>query len=137
MLLARNEAEASELRNKLSYVGLDNVVGYVTSLRALQKERVAFVSPERLEELEDPFVLDVRAKGESGHIPGVIQLHGGRVMWHLDELPRDRTIVVHCQTGTRSAVVASALRAAGFDNVVELEGGYEGWEKAQERMVKA
>jgi hydroxyacylglutathione hydrolase len=137
VLLARNEAEASELRNKLSYVGLDNVVGYVTSLRALQKERVAFVSPERLEELEDPFVLDVRAKGESGHIPGVIQLHGGRVMWHLDELPRDRTIVVHCQTGTRSAVVASALRAAGFDNVVELEGGYEGWEKAQERMVKA
>jgi hydroxyacylglutathione hydrolase len=44
---------------------------------------------------------------------------------------------VHCQTGSRSAVVASALRTAGFDNVVELEGSYEGYENVQERTVKA
>jgi hydroxyacylglutathione hydrolase len=139
VLLARNKTEASDLRDKLSYVGVDSVVGYVTSLGGLEMERVGFVSPERLEELGDPFVLDVRAKDEyeASHIPGAIQLHGGRVMWHLDELPHDRPIVAHCQTGTRSAVVASALRAAGFDNVVELEGSYEGYEKAQERTVKA
>jgi len=139
VLLARNEADASGLRHKLAYVGIDNVVGYVISLEGLEMERVSTVSPERLEELGDPFVLDVRAKGEyeAGHIPGAIQLHGGRVMWHLDELPRDRTIVVHCQTGTRSAVVASALRAAGFKDVVELEGSYEAYEKTQERTVKA
>ena len=128
VLLARDEAEASDLRDKLSYVGIDNVVGYVTSLRGLEMERVSSVSPERLEELGDPFVLDVREKDEyeASHIPGAIQLHGGRVMWHLDELPHDRPIVAHCQTGTRSAVVASALRAAGFDNVVELEGSLRG-----------
>ena len=142
VLLARDEAEASDLRDKLSYVGVDSVFGYVTSLRGLEMERVRFVSPERLEELGDPFVLDVRAKDEyeASHIPGAFQLHGGRVMWHLDELPHDRPIVAHCQTGTRSAVVASALRAAGFDNVVELEGSYEGWMKAQdaqERVISA
>jgi hydroxyacylglutathione hydrolase len=139
VLLARDEGDARALRDKLARVGIDNAVGYVTSLRGFQKERVAFVSPERLEELGDPFVLDVRAKGEyeAAHIPGATQLHGGRVMWHLDELPRDRTIVVHCQTGTRSAVVASALRAAGFGDVVELEGSYEAYKKAQERTVKA
>lgn len=139
VLLARGEADARALRDKLARVGIDNAVGYVTSLRGFQKERVAFVSPERLEELGDPFVLDVRAKGEyeAGHIPGATQLHGGRVMCHLDELPRDRTIVVHCQTGARSAVVASALRATGFSDVVELEGSYESYEKVQERMVKA
>ena len=139
VLLARSEAEARALRDKLARVGIDNVVGYVTSLRGIQKERVASVSLERFEELRDPFVLDVRAKGEyeAGHIPGATQLHGGRVMWHLDKLPRDRTIVVHCQTGTRSAVVASALRATGFSDVVELEGSYEAYERAQERTVKA
>ena len=102
-------------------------------------ERVGFVSPEGLEDLGDPFVLDVREKGEyeASHIPGAIQLHGGCVMWHLDELPHDRPIVAHCQTGTRSAVVASALRAAGFDNVLELEGSYEGYQKAQGRTVNA
>jgi hydroxyacylglutathione hydrolase len=115
VLLAGDEAEASALRDKLSYVGIDKVVGYVTNLRGLQNERVGFVSPEELEELGDPFVLDVREKDEyeASHIPGAIQLHGGRVMWHLDELPRDRP------------------------NVVELEGSYEGYQKAQERTVKA
>jgi hydroxyacylglutathione hydrolase len=139
VLLARGEAEARALRDKLARVGIDNVVGYVASLRGFQTERVASVSPERLEELRDPFVLDVRAKSEyeAGHIPGATQLHGGRVMGHLDKLPRDRRIVVHCQTGTRSAVLASALRAAGFGDVVELEGSYEGWLKAQTRTVKA
>jgi hydroxyacylglutathione hydrolase len=139
VLLARDEAEASDLRDKLSRVGVDDVVGYVTSLRGLRKERVAFVAPEDLEELGNAFVLDVRAKSEydAGHIPGATQLHGGRVMWHLDELPRDRPIVVYCQTGSRSAVVASALRAAGFDDVVELEGSYEGYKKTKELTTKA
>jgi hydroxyacylglutathione hydrolase len=139
VLLARDEADASDLRDKLSYVGIDNVVGYATSLEDLEMERVSTVSPASLEELGDPFALDVRGKGEfvASHIPGAIQLHGGRVMWHLDELPRERPIVVYCQTGTRSAVVASALRAAGFDNVFELKGAYRGYEKAQERTVKA
>jgi hydroxyacylglutathione hydrolase len=139
ILLAGDEAEASDLRDKLSYVGVDSVVGYVTSLRGLQKERVAFVSPQDLEKLGNAFVLDVRAKSEyeAGHIPGAIQLHGGRVMWHLDELPRDRPIVVYCQTGSRSAVIASALRAAGFGDVVELEGSYEGYQKAEKQTVGA
>ena len=139
VVLANGEEDAKHLRDKLSYVGIDNVTGYVTSLKGLEKEPVPTVSPDDLEKLEDPFVLDVRAKGEyeAGHIPGAAQLHGGRVMWHLDELPEDRPIVTHCQTGARNAVVASALRAAGFDNVIELEGSYEGWRAANKQTVSA
>ncbi|MGB3632533.1 MAG: rhodanese-like domain-containing protein [Rubrobacteraceae bacterium] len=139
VVLSNGEEGAEHLRDKLSYVGIDNTVGYVTSLDGLEKEEVPTVSPDELEELEDPFVLDVRAKSEyeAGHIPEATQLHGGRVMWHLDELPEDRPIVTHCQTGARNAVVASALRAAGFDNVVELEGSYEGWEAANKQSVSA
>lgn len=112
VLLANGEEDANHLRDKLSYVGIDDVVGYVTGLEGLDKEAVKSVSPENLEKLETPLVLDVRARSEyeTGHIPGATQLHGGRVMWHLDELPTDRPIVTHCQTGSRSAVVASALR---------------------------
>ena len=139
VVLANGEEGAEHLRDKLSYVGIDNVVGYVTSLEGLDKEEIPTVSPDELEELEDPFVLDVRAKSEyeAGHIPEATQIHGGRVMWNLDELPEDRPIVTHCQTGARNAVVASALRAAGFDNVIELEGSYEGWEAANKQTVSA
>ncbi|CAN5526956.1 MBL fold metallo-hydrolase [soil metagenome] len=139
VMLANGEEGAEELRAKLSYVGVDNTVGYVTSLEGLEREEVPTVSPDDLEKLEEPFILDVRAKSEyeAGHIPEATQLHGGRVMWHLDELPKDRPIVTHCQTGARNAVVASALRAAGFDNVVELEGSYEGWAAANKQTVSA
>jgi hydroxyacylglutathione hydrolase len=136
-MLAGNEAEAGELRDKLARVGIDDVVGYATSLEGVEKEPVQTIAPEMLRDTEEVFVLDVREKGEyeASHIPGATQLHGGRVMWHFEELPRDKTIVIHCQTGSRSAVVASALRATGFGDVVELEGSYEGWEKSQERMA--
>ena len=139
VVLANSEKGANHLRDKLSYVGVDNVVGYVTSLEGLEKEKVPTISPDDLEQLEDPFVLDVRSRSEheAGHIPGATRIHGGRVMWRLDELPEDRPIVTHCQTGPRNAVVASALRAAGLDNVIELEGSYEGWKRANKQTVSA
>ena len=138
-VLARDETDAGELRDKLARVGIDDVTGYATSLDGLAKAPVPTMAPEGLEKAEGAFVLDVRAKSEheSGHIPCATRIYGGRVMWRLDELPRDKTIVVHCQTGARSAVVASGLRAAGFEDVVELEGSYEGWEKAREQAVSA
>ena len=73
-------------------------------------------------------VLDVLNKTEhaDGHIPGSAQLSGGRVLWNLDQLPTDGTIVTYCQSGVRNSVAASALRRAGY-RVVELEGSYAAW----------
>ena len=48
-------------------------------------------------------------------------------MTHLAELPRDQPLVVHCQSGARSAAAVSLLRAEGFTNVTELAGGYDAW----------
>ncbi|QIN84735.1 MBL fold metallo-hydrolase [Rubrobacter tropicus] len=139
VVLADDEADAKALRDRLSYVGIDGVEGYVTGLEGLEKEPVPTIPPSELDEMEDPFVLDVRARSEyeAGHIPGATRLHGGRVMWHLDELPTGGTIVIHCQSGARAAVVASALRAAGFRSVLELEGSYEGWENTRKQRVSA
>ena len=139
VLLAADKDQAHHLRNKLSYVGIDKVVGFVTSLEGLERENVRSVHPNELETLDGSFILDVRTKGEyaSGHIPEARQLHAGRVMWNLDDLPKDRPLVTHCQSGARNAVVASALRAKGFDNIVELEGSYLGWKEAQRESVEA
>lgn len=75
-------------------------------------------------------LLDVRNKAEyaEGHVPGARQLSGGRVLWHLDELPpKDAgTIVTYCQSGRRNSVAASALRREGYD-VAELDGSYVAW----------
>lgn len=129
VLFADDAAQAAALRDRLAYVGIDRVVGFVSDLGDLPR-----VPPEALDDLEDPFILDLRTESEydAGHLPGAYRLHAGRVMWNLGSLPRDRPLVTHCQSGARSTVVTSALRAAGFDNVVELEGSYLGWRRAQE-----
>lgn len=128
VLLAAAAEEAEELRDHLMRVGIDHVTGYIASLHGLDLVRPTLVTPAELDQFDHVLLLDVRNKTEyaDGHLPGAQQLGGGRVMWHLDELPDDGTIVTYCQTGVRNSVVASALRRAGFD-VAELEGSYAAW----------
>jgi hydroxyacylglutathione hydrolase len=131
VLLASDTAMANALRDKLIGVGIDRVAGYLDDLSGLPTQSLETVAPDALGEHDGAFVLDVRTKAEyaAGHIPGAKQIHAGRVMWRLDELPTDRTIVTHCQSGARSAVVASALRAAGYEDVRELEGSFDAWQR--------
>ncbi|MET4097132.1 rhodanese-related sulfurtransferase [Arthrobacter sp. UYCu712] len=83
-------------------------------------------------------VLDVRNRTEhtAGYIPGSHQLSGGRVMWHLDQIPAEGTIVTYCQSGVRNSVAASALPCAGYD-VVELDGSYAAWAAHRDSLSTA
>jgi DMSO/TMAO reductase YedYZ molybdopterin-dependent catalytic subunit/rhodanese-related sulfurtransferase len=76
-------------------------------------------------------ILDVREPGEwqAGHVAQAWLLPMGQVARHRSDLPRDRRIVVACRSGGRSAAVAEALRAWGFD-AVNLSGGMCAWAAA-------
>ncbi|MBH0054373.1 MBL fold metallo-hydrolase [Salinibacterium sp. SWN139] len=128
ILLADDLVHAEELRDHLVRVGIDTVSGFVTTLDGLTLVVPELVDPATLEDVDRVLLLDVRNKTEfaEGHIPGAEQLSGGRVMWALDQLPREGTIVTYCQSGVRNSVAASALRRAGYD-VAELDGSYLGW----------
>lgn len=130
VLLAASREEAEQLRDHLVRVGIDAVRGFVTSLDGLELVTPKLVAPQDLDGVERVLLLDVRNKTEyaEGHLPGAVQLSGGRVLWHLDRLPaKDAgTIVTYCQSGVRNGVAASALRRAGYD-VAELDGSYLGW----------
>lgn len=128
VLLADTEEDAERMRDHLVRVGIDRVRGWIASLDGLDLVVPQQVAPADLGAFEHAMLLDVRNKTEfaAGHIPGAHQLSGGRVLWHLDELPDSGTIVSYCQSGVRSSVVASALRRAGYD-VAELSGSYLGW----------
>jgi DMSO/TMAO reductase YedYZ molybdopterin-dependent catalytic subunit/rhodanese-related sulfurtransferase len=73
-------------------------------------------------------LLDVREPGEwrADHVAQAWLLPMGQVARHRSDLPRDRRIVVVCRSGGRSAAVAEALRAWGFD-AVNLAGGMTAW----------
>ncbi|WP_402374155.1 rhodanese-like domain-containing protein [Isoptericola rhizosphaerae] len=139
VLLAPDQEFAEAMRDHLIRVGIDTVVGFTSDLDGLPLTTPAVVPPSGLDAVDAAMLLDVRNRTEhdDGHIPGSEHLSGGRVLWHLDELPDGGTIVTYCQSGVRNAVIASALRRAGYD-AVELEGSYAGWaDRQQSRPVTA
>ncbi|AZI44960.1 MBL fold metallo-hydrolase (plasmid) [Deinococcus psychrotolerans] len=134
VLVAGDAERAEALHQRLWMVGVDHVAGFIASFGSLKLESQAAVPVDQIPSLQSAYILDVRAKSEyaAGHLPEAHQLHAGRLMAHLDELPRDKQMVVHCQSGARSAAAVSLLRAEGFDNVTELAGGYEAWARQSE-----
>ncbi|GGG52115.1 Zn-dependent hydrolase [Kocuria dechangensis] len=136
VLLADGQEQAQEMWDHLVRVGIDAVRGFVTGIEGLPQATPKLVQPEGVEAFDKALLLDVRAKSEhaAGHVPGSTQLHGGRILWNLDMLPAEGTIVTYCQSGLRSSVAASALRHAGYD-VVELDGSYAAWAAHQENLA--
>ncbi|OLT13799.1 Zn-dependent hydrolase [Kocuria sp. CNJ-770] len=138
VLLAVDQEAAQDFWDHLVRVGIDRVTGYVTSTADLPRSIPQLVRPEEVESFDKAVLLDVRAASEHavGHVPGSVQLHGGRVLWNLDRLPQQGTIVTYCQSGLRSSVVASSLRHAGYD-VTELDGSYAGWAAYRDTVAAA
>lgn len=75
-------------------------------------------------------VLDVRRASEHAerHIDGSLNVSHTRLLGRMNEVPRDRTVLVHCRSGARSARACSLLAASGFD-VVNMAGGMLAWEQ--------
>jgi len=76
-----------------------------------------------------PFLLDVREPSEvaQGYIAGAINIPLGELPDHLSELPKDRTLIVYCRSGHRSAKAVAFLRSQGFDKAESLTGGMNAW----------
>ncbi|EKK04395.1 metallo-beta-lactamase/rhodanese-like domain-containing protein [Rhodopirellula baltica SH28] len=77
-------------------------------------------------------LIDVRSNEEwnEGHIQNANHYFLGRLPSRLSELPKDKTVVVHCLSGARSSIAASVLQANGVKDVINMEGGYKAWVQA-------
>ncbi len=80
----------------------------------------------------NPYVLDVRNAPEAliVRLDFTDQLHPhGTILEIVEELPKDRDILVYCRSGARSATACATLAGAGFSRLYNLEGGVIGWAK--------
>lgn len=77
----------------------------------------------------DTFVLDVREADEwrAGHAPGAHHVPMMEVPARMAEVPVEGDVVVVCRVGARSGQVVSYLRANGWDNARNLDGGMQAW----------
>jgi len=133
-------ARHKEAAMRLARIGFDNVEGYLAVATDSRPDLLARTERMQASDLAAamtagaaPLVLDVRTAREwrRARIAGSINIPLGQLLDRLDEIPRDRPIVVHCTSGYRSSIAVSVLRAHGFDWVMELKGGISAWEDAQ------
>lgn len=81
-----------------------------------------------LSELTNPVIIDVREPFEyvSGHAPAASSIPLGELVARVEELDRDDTVYVICESGRRSAQAIEWLTTQGFD-AVNVEGGTSAW----------
>jgi NADPH-dependent 2,4-dienoyl-CoA reductase/sulfur reductase-like enzyme/rhodanese-related sulfurtransferase len=83
-------------------------------------------------DFEKDFLLDVRNCDEcaKGMIDGAVNIPLGELRGRLDEIPKDKRIVVHCMSGQRSYNATRVLLHHGF-NAVNVSGSYKTWASMQ------
>lgn len=124
---------------RLGRIGFDNVVGYLHGgMQALEATpelvaKIGRITAPALAELlngpDRPLVLDVRTEKEhaAGRIAGSLNVPLNHLESRVAELPKDRTIAVHCEGGYRSALAASMLVRAGYVRLIDVVGGFKAW----------
>lgn len=122
-------------------VGIDNIAGWIDAGQ-MEQLAAAGVAMETSDDVTAagvlaklgegvPFILDARRKVEfaEGHIPGAANIAHTRLLANMAGVPKDRPVVVNCQSGGRSARACSLLQKHGY-TVANLAGGFSAWAKA-------
>lgn len=136
ILLISYPGKEEEAITRLSRVGYDNTIGYLDggfdSWKKASKdfETVSRISPKEFEKnynSEKPLVFDVRKKSEydSEHIIDAINVPLNEINSHLSEFPKNKPFVLHCAGGYRSMIAASILKQRGWDDFVDVIGGFD------------
>ncbi len=90
---------------------------------------VIFAEQIPKEEWSKIMVIDARdaAQFSKGHIPGAVNIDWRQVLTKRNDIPKNKMVLIYCNTGTLSAQAGFAMRVAGWDNVKILQGGMEEW----------
>ena len=135
ILLVCDEGREEENIMRLARVGYDNTVGYLAGgIGAWEKagkpvDRILSINAVEFEKnhFENNFcILDIRRPGEyeTAHITDVPNKPLDYINEWIVDLNRENTYYVHCAGGYRSMIAASILKARGYDQVVDIAGGY-------------
>ena len=91
----------------------------------------ATIFPEQIPKAEyaKMIVIDTRDASQFGkeHIPGASNIEWRQVLAKSALIPKNKSVLVYCNTGSLSAQAGFALRVAGWENVRILQGGYAEW----------
>ncbi len=137
LLLVTDPGREEEVVTRLARVGYDHTIGYLGGgFDAWKKEgrEVDTIASVTVEELaghlgsdEEIAILDVRKNSEydSEHVIGAENVPLDYINEEIGKVDKDKTYYVHCAGGYRSMIFASILKARGYDNLIDVKGGFK------------
>ncbi len=136
ILLVTDEGREEEVITRLARVGYDYTIGFLKGgFRAWKEagketDRIESIGPEELAKRmsgEKLTLLDVRKKSEylSEHMADAVNAPLDFINEGMALIDKNKTTYVHCAGGYRSLIFNSILRARGFDNLVDIKGGFK------------
>lgn len=135
LLIVADEGREEEVITRLARVGYDYTIGYLkggfAAWKAAGKEidKVTSVDANVLADLanDKANIIDVRKESEfiSEHVDGATNLPLDNINESMAALDKDQTYYVHCAGGYRSMIFNSILKARGFDNLIDIKGGFK------------
>lgn len=136
-ILLAEEAQLDDLTRKLMRIGLDHIQGYVPSINTWEEhggtlETVNQISLEEFKTLQQDKnvqIVDLRGVSEynAGHIKGADNVFVGTLVNNMDQISKDKKVVIHCQGGDRAAIAYSLLARNGYKNVLNYSPGMNEW----------
>jgi rhodanese-related sulfurtransferase len=135
ILIVTDPGREEEVVTRLARVGYDHTLGYlnggIESWIKAEKEtdQIESISSEKFAEIyaaEPILISDVRKCSEydNGHVVNALNLPLDFIAENTNKYDKDEKYYVHCAGGYRSVIAASILKARGYHNLVNVEGGY-------------
>lgn len=137
ILLITDNGREEEVVTRLARVGYDNTLGYLAGgFEAWEKsgketDSIESISVNELAERSqadpDAVILDVRKENEykSEHLVAAQNIPLDYLNNFISEIDKDKTTYVHCAGGYRSMIFSSILRARGYNNLIDVKGGFK------------
>ncbi len=137
ILLVTDPGREEEVVTRLARVGYDHAIGYLDGgfeawkTAGRETDRIESISADELAALKKTGnaapVLDVRKASEyqSEHVVDAENMPLDYINDHLHDLDKKETRYVHCAGGYRSVIFISILKARGYNNLVNVQGGFK------------
>jgi glyoxylase-like metal-dependent hydrolase (beta-lactamase superfamily II)/rhodanese-related sulfurtransferase len=135
LLIISDKGREEEVVTRLARVGYDNTLGYLNNgfeswvNAGKQTDTINSITAVDLSNklTKDTIIIDVRKQSEfqAEHVEGAINLRLDFINDHLAEIPKQGKIFVHCAGGYRSMIAISILKARGWDNLIDVSGGFK------------
>lgn len=138
LLLITDKGRETEVVTRLARVGYDNAIGFLEGGFEAWKnagkeiDTIASVSADELAEAVKNKngavkIFDVRKKSEydSEHIEQAVNIPLDYINQSMSSVDKNKTCYVHCAGGYRSMIFASILKARGYNNLVDVDGGFK------------